>query len=698
VFYACGGHGDLYQWVNARLLWDPYLNTEELVEEFLGAYYGPAADPMREYLRRKQETIERRLIHSRDAYRDAGFLQKTAELMQRAEQAAQTTDDRTKVRILDSACEARALVLQYTQPHADSGELRAEPARYRRDLEHFVKQALSIEELCQRLGNRFAARMQRGQLQERLQSLGLVTKPAGAEQGQVEAGDVLRDRVLAAFDEQLRTRTPTAGSPAPRTVQCSFGEPEEAGKWLSDGSRAELIVPAERHALERPFGPRLGGVRIRAALAALPVIPHGKLQIHAGRFYTERTFDPPLDVTGCHFLSFHIHASADVPATIYVNELHSDVDLHAGEQIVRIDLRNFEQKGRFSYADWDHRLRRISCDIWPQDNFHPYARATDTEVTFCGVTASNQDPTRDRLPHRGQAIWLSQFRPNLPRGVAVPRSLYDQYLQRQRYKHVGLDYGSRWISERFRTFTEHRAVSPIFAIAVGNPPSATEQLAAEHLRDHLRKVFGVQLPLRAAGASAGSWADNAILLGRQACMTAGRIADDELRYAGPGGFVINAHHGRIAIAGADDDGSLAGVLRYLEDHGARFYEPQPVQLPDCPGEFLHELYLADWPHFRSAAAALAWRPEGRALTKPAAASRKDDAPPTPADIAAVEKLAEAIKDAARTTQNVLPESVRQDARSSPLAGYVARKLVWDPTADTRRLIRDFGSAAARSRK
>jgi hypothetical protein len=306
------------------------------------------------------------------------------------------------------------------------------------------------------------------------------------------------------------------------------------------------------------------------------------------------------------------------------------------------------------------------------------------------MAASNQNPAIESLPRRGQAIWLSQFRPNLPRGVALPRGLYDQYLQRQRYKHVGLDYGSRWISERFRTFTEHRTVTPIFAIVVSNPSTSAVRLAAEGLQDCLEKMFEVRLPIRSGEAAPGDWADNAILLGRQACLTAGRISEDELRYVGPGGFVINAYQGRIAIAGPDDVGTRAGVLRYLEDHGARFYEPQRIVLPDHRSGFLHELYLPDWPYFGAQSGELTRLQDGPPAMNPAAVSRTGG-PPTPSDIAAAEKLAAAIKDAARAAHNALPQAVLEDARRSPICRYVAGKLVWDPTADASRLIREFRS-------
>jgi hypothetical protein len=198
----------------------------------------------------------------------------------------------------------------------------------------------------------------------------------------------------------------------------------------------------------------------------------------------------------------------------------------------------------------------------------------------------------------------------------LPRSLYDQYLQRQHYRHVGLDYGSRWISERFRTFTE-----------------------------------------------------------------------EELRYVGPGGFVINVHQGRIAVAGADERGTLQGVVRYLEDHGMKFFEPHRIKVPDLRGDLLHELYLPDWPYFRGRQSAIAslperFNPSGSSVSAPAAAANKEE-------IASADALAETIKNLARAGKTEAPTSVEEQAARSPLSRYTAARLFWDPTTDASRLIREF---------
>ncbi len=50
-YYSRGGElAELRTYVLARTLWDPTCDTDKAIEEFVGAYYGPAAKPIREYI------------------------------------------------------------------------------------------------------------------------------------------------------------------------------------------------------------------------------------------------------------------------------------------------------------------------------------------------------------------------------------------------------------------------------------------------------------------------------------------------------------------------------------------------------------------------------------------------------------------------------------------------------------------------
>jgi len=55
--------GVMFDFVFSRLLWDPQADFEGLLDEFLKAYYGPAAAPLRRYFNYLHEVIAKRPVH-----------------------------------------------------------------------------------------------------------------------------------------------------------------------------------------------------------------------------------------------------------------------------------------------------------------------------------------------------------------------------------------------------------------------------------------------------------------------------------------------------------------------------------------------------------------------------------------------------------------------------------------------------------
>ena len=49
---------ELRAWVLAKLLWDPSRDAQKLIDEFLAGYYGPAAGPIRAYLKLTHDAVE----------------------------------------------------------------------------------------------------------------------------------------------------------------------------------------------------------------------------------------------------------------------------------------------------------------------------------------------------------------------------------------------------------------------------------------------------------------------------------------------------------------------------------------------------------------------------------------------------------------------------------------------------------------
>jgi len=263
-------------------------------------------------------------------------------------------------------------------------------------------------------------------------------------------------------------------------------------------------------------------------------------------------------------------------------------------------------------------------------------------------------------------------------------------MQRQNFKHPGLDYHSKHLREAFRTFTEHRAVSPIYAILTSANAEAVELDAARELQRHLEQVTGVKLPINPAGLAAGPDVGNAILLG-DAALAAGRVTQLELDYVGSEGFVINAHQGRIAIAGRNARSTAYGVARYMEDHGVLFPAPGIMATRDLTRGMLHELYLPDRPFFKNRAIAGGWR---LMTESKAAAAVKTE----PVDVPAIERIAESIKDAARAGRREVAADVLKSAEASAATRYVAARLLWDPMLDTTRLIREFSEGVGKTKR
>ncbi len=94
----------LRSYVMAKLLWDPKADVNRLVDEFLGGYYGRAAQPMRAYfdLMQRQVRAGGRHIWIYDSpgapYLNAAFLADARELFRQAEAAAESDAVRARVR------------------------------------------------------------------------------------------------------------------------------------------------------------------------------------------------------------------------------------------------------------------------------------------------------------------------------------------------------------------------------------------------------------------------------------------------------------------------------------------------------------------------------------------------------------------------------------------------------------------------
>jgi hypothetical protein len=691
--YLNGARGNLLHWVASQLLWDPFLDAEALEKEFVDAFYGPAAGPMKEYLGLQRETIEANSTYTKDVFANPEFVIKARDILNQAEKLALQADLRTQTRIQEAVLDGIYIILQSTHPIQGTLQIKSESSLFIKDFEMYVKLYQLFLNNCKSLGlSKKTINSRINAFRRKMAKLG-VEIPKGIETGtSVEMFNSAIAVAINSFERSVRSKDTYTLHPN-KLVKVSFDYDREFKKWRVDGSQTDLVTSPKSVTLTAPSGEKRKGIKVSAPLSRLPVLPRGNIEIHVGKFHAEKSFDPPLDVSGCFYLDFHVYASADVPVTIYINnkmqKLRSDVDLHAGEQIVRLDLRNFRSSRHFSYERWNKQITRIAMDIWPQDNIYPYDPVQDTDLILLGMEAKNYDPKPSMLPHKGKAIWMTHFRPNvsntIKRVISDVSEAYEQLMgKHKKYKQLRPKYGGR--EEKYRTFTSHRIVSPIFAIISTGNGSAYEKKAADTMQNYLNEIFGVELPINPTGITTNPYHGNMAYIGKKAGLSTGQIKQAELIHVGSEGFVIRSRNGRIAIAGEDASGTLFGVIRFIEDLGVRFSIPgSREKIPDLRDNFLYELYLLDWPFFKKRMI-----PGGPFLMTQMDAKPFEQKVTSEVEYAIVaEKVASVIKHHAKNGKKEIPTDISAEFSQSPLACYVAAKLLWDPFEDTTRLVRDF---------
>lgn len=689
-YYACGGNGDRFQWIGSNLLGNPFLNTSELDREFTQAEYGPAASLIFEYFQIYRDAIEKGFRLKREAAKGPEFNEKVLDICGKVREKLETVQEqKTKLRIIlwlkeryrdlaETAKESGAIFGE------SSEELKKTYIKLLRKAKDFYLGGKIWKErsyTCRRALRDIDKDLKKAEKKN-------IKAEDSIKQTENSGSEEIFDRTQSGMEEAKKKSAAEKISlkSAGRIKTILFSDED---KWLSDGTEAELIKAPAEVEYTAPDGSVLKGVRIDAALEKLPYIkvpgqPLDTVKFHAGRFYAERKFEKPFDSTGLPFIQFHIYSSEDILLTAYIDRCRSDFDLKAGENIIRMDMKNFVNS-RFNYADWDKKISRISFDIYPQDCQAPYNRKVkDTSLYIFSMILSNIDPSPSTLPHKGKAIWISQFRPNLTFQMPFKYNKdpeFQKYILRQHYKHVGGDRGSRWFHEKFRTFTPFRIISPVYSIITSEE---TEKQNADRMSEALRQAFGIELKRETLRTDDIKDKANCIMIGREAALASGMARRKEFDYAGQGGFVINASSNLIAIGGNCEKSTGFGIASYLESLGFRFLIPgRLIHVPELRNSFLNELYLIDFPYFKERNIPGGWM-------------LKTDMRPGNKPIA---EISSELKENARATALKIKELARRGKGQTtpeffktpldPLSNYLAAKLLWDPFADSSRLIREW---------
>jgi hypothetical protein len=703
--YCCGTplmFDGLFHHVVSWQLWDPFADTGDLRAEYVLAAYGPAAGAVTDLLRFNDRVWDEGLG---DPTVDAELMGRFDALLQEVmRQADGDADARRRLRreLLVWLRES----LQASNPRKAVSATPEDVERFRRRVLWYVETLKVDAAEHKAAGRKSDVSRREGELAATLRTLGidagalLSGGPAGTQGPQEKipaaqektpaAPEELIDRTIANPDAivgGIETAAKAPETPAPPVAVIAFSKGDGAAGWEvrspAEGVVAEVAAATLPDAL-RAFAAPGAGVRMTLPLTRLPVrrIPiaaDGRNDLHAGWFAVRKTLVEPVDASGRDAVELLLHASCALPLSVVLamegaGEVRSDVLMHAGVGLVRVDL-NAHAQGRWPRAKWTGRITAVSLVFRPQDNVYPYPAVKDAVVTLLGVTARRGAPRPADLPWAGRAALLAQVRPNIPHDIPPELAIRGQGHDSQP--------PDGW-TERFRTWTDPRIVSPLTAICTAAAPSPGELEVARLASEYLRRLTGVTLPVNPEGVTAGPDADNVVIVGRRAALAAGVVTERELAYAGDGGFVLRARDGRIVLAGTDDMATLIALARYMEDHGAKFLEPVVREIvPDLRGGFLHEVVDFDGPYFAGPAMGDGWKAIALPAIAEAAAAGRSDA-------ASALALAAAIKRAARAGGPLTPDVLRA-ASASPLNHYVASRLTWNPFLDATGLIEEFAA-------
>ena len=558
--YFNGGDGEMFHWVASQLLWDPDLDTWALIKEFTKAFYGPAAPIMDAYLEVRKETIDRCALHNMVIFDDPAFVEKAHATTQALEDMSLEQPLELQVRILEGAADILYTVLRATRPSRyklTSEHVEIDPIRFRADLQNYMNIQKRILSICERTAScRKRSTYRKNRIYRQATQLKLMTKKQITAIGWRKDRDIdiLFNALLEGAENRIGQYLQVVHEfqPRPRkSRRVYFDKPGQSHLWHFEASDTSIdITPTgDRHSENRTSGTR-SSVRILAPLTRFPLVRRGNRNVHAGRISATRRFDPPLEIGKCRFLDLHVHASHAVPATIYIDrgiQIRSDVELFAGEQSVRIDFGSFVDH-RFNVPKWEDKIHKITIDFWPQDNLYPYKKTRDTEIVFQGIEVKNSfAPLR-----LDNALALTHFRSNMSPRKDILRDITEPYSRlmasEETLQPLAQNMMPTRITEKYRTVTVHRVVSPISRI-ITEAHDTDAKTAAAHVKSLIAASFGKTLPHEITSETQPEGDTNSMFLRRNE-----RID----------GFCIEAKQGRVTVEGKSEKHILEGVQRYFD--------------------------------------------------------------------------------------------------------------------------------------
>lgn len=255
VIYFNGPRGDLLQWINSQLIWDPFLDPETLQDEYVQAFYGPAAEPMGEYLRLRREAIEEHAVHGRAIfYRGRAlpgavgseYVYRARDLLRSATgqvwRRRPNTDPKTQVRILGGVLEGTQELLRAAHPVTGNRYGRMSVNQYRALVAQYVTTSQIYVRICDDLGVKYLA------LRAGTSSICACTRPATSPSPSMWTTST----ATSIYTPASRSFASTCGTSAPRSSStgrsgaCSSASASTSGRRTTTTRSPRRRTPRSR--------------------------------------------------------------------------------------------------------------------------------------------------------------------------------------------------------------------------------------------------------------------------------------------------------------------------------------------------------------------------------------------------------------------------------------------------------------------
>lgn len=702
----------LSAYVLANLCVDPFLSVSELEKEYCDGVFGAAAEPMFKLLRLRDEAEE---TYGFRIFEDRKFMEEAPGLIEEA--LGKVADDPATARIIISCVASPWFEDKLNHLKGRSGTSTDE---FKNCLKTYLDyQGRYFSGLPERHWHRTNNRFYKGTLNT-LKKWGYSLKPpmdekkpfadawfrlvSTNEKAKEKKSLLLPEREVKDDDLRKAAEAETKSEKREQNlVTVAFDTHEMIKRFQTDATEGAAASVPELSEVAVVPGVTLKGVAFDLPLTTFPtqkppLNPDGLKKIHIGSHYVLWQPESPIDIRGLNHVELRVWSSRRLPMKIRLGnsddgkneKLKADVFLQPGEQIVRVDLKN-RKRGKWDHEKWMTSLENVEFYFYPQDQFYPFDPPEDVRCLIHSLTFRAEAPEPADLPYKGRAIWMTQYRSNVDFKNRFLFSPPHYGMKATKYQKEGAGAISmppgREIREGFRTFTPHRFLAPVFAVVARDAEPQGRAFS-----DYLEKMFNVKLPVNPEGFEASPGLGNVAFIGPASALAAGRVKQKELDFVGDQGFMLRAKDGAIAIAGKTPEVSGYGVARYLEYLGCRFFIPGEVEVvPDLTEDFLRETVIYDHPWFERRPIPGGWKlmTQGVADGGPAWYEFWRSRPEITADMEAkVVAMSDEIKNLARKNQPVTAE-VLKTAESSPLANFIAAKLLWNPMADASLLMSDF---------